>query len=156
MKIKLVIGFLTCVVISAFMTVGAQTAMPAPANQTRQTASADTAYTQQEIAEAKELMLTVPDLRQLSPEVRAKRKASIILSEYIELADNQYKVAISEAEAGKLGVTPDLYKATVAEVEATNKMVAQMMKEGQKIDLPDIQAIMKAYKRGELNLPIIM
>lgn len=156
MKIKLVIGFLTYVVISAFMSAGAQTATPAPANQNKQAAPADTAYTQQEIAEAKELMLTVPDLRQLSPEVRAKRRASIILSEYIELADNQYKVAITEEKAGKLGVTTDLYKATVAEIEATNKMVAQMMKEGQKIDLPDIQAIMKAYKRGELSLPITM
>lgn len=138
MKIKLVIGFLTYVVISAFMTVGAQTATPAPANQNKQSAPTDTAYTQQEIAEAKELILTVPDLRQMPPEVRAKRRASIILAEYTELADNQYKIAISEEEAGKLGVTPDLYKATVAELEASNKMIAQMMKEGQKIDLPDI------------------
>ena len=31
-----------------------------------------------------------------------------------------------------------------------------MIKEGKKIDLPDIQAIIKAYKRGELSLPIVL
>lgn len=138
------------------MATQAQTTLPTTANQGKQTVSSDSSFTQQEIAEAKELMLTVTELRQLPSNVKAKRKASIILAEYTELKDNQYKITISEEEAEKLGVAPDLYKATVAEIESTNKMVADMIKGGKKVDLPDIQAIIKAYKRGELSLPIVL
>ena len=156
MKTKVLLSFLTCIVISSFIGIWAQTTAPATANQDKQTAQSDTSYTQQEMAEARELMLTVPELRLLSPEVKAQRKASIILSEYTELSDSQYKITISEAEAAKLGVAPELNRKCVADVERTNKMVAEMIKEGKKIDLPDIQAIIKAYKRGELSLPIVL
>lgn len=156
MKTKVLLSFLTCIVISSFIGIWAQTAATAGANQDKQAAQSDTSYTRQEIAEAGELMLTVPELRRLSPEVKAQRKASIILAEYTELSDSQYRIAISEAEAAKMGVAPDLYRKCVADVERTNKMAAEMIKEGKKIDLPDIQAIIRAYKRGELSLPIVL
>lgn len=156
MKTKVFIIFLAYIAISSFTTAKAQATASSTANQDNKTVSSDSAYTQQEIAEAKELMLTVPELRQLPSNVKAKRKASIILAEYTELSENQYKITITEEEAEKLGVAPDLYKATVAEIESTNKMVADMIKGGKKVDLPDIQAIIKAYKRGELSLPIVL
>lgn len=156
MKTKIILNILICIAISSFTATQAQTTLSTTANQGKQTVSSDSTYTQQEIAEAKELMLTVPELRELPTNVRAKRKASIILAEYTELKDNQYKITISEEEAEKLGVSPELYKASVTEIEMTNKMASEMIKEGKKVDLPDIQAIIKAYKRGELSLPIVL
>lgn len=156
MKTKIILNILICIAISSFIATQAQTTLSTTANRDNKTISSDSAYTQQEIAEAKELMLTVPELRQLPSNVKAKRRASIILAEYTELSENQYKIAITEEEAEKLGVTSELYKASVTEIEMTNKMAAEMIKEGKKVDLPDIQAIVKAYKRGELSLPIVL
>lgn len=156
MKTKIILNILICIAISSFTATQAQTTLSTTANQGKQTVSSDSSFTQQEIAEAKELMLTVTELRQLPSNVKAKRKASIILAEYTELKDNQYKITISEEEAEKLGVAPELYKASVTEIEMTNKMASEMIKEGKKVDLPDIQAIIKAYKRGELSLPIVL
>lgn len=156
MKTKIILNILICIAISSFIATQAQTTLSTTANRDNKTISSDSAYTQQEIAEAKELMLTVPELRQLPSNVKAKRKASIILAEYTELSENQYKIAITEEEAEKLGVSPELYKASVTEIEMTNKMASEMIKGGKKVDLPDIQAIIKAYKRGELSLPIVL
>lgn len=65
-------------------------------------------YSNSEIQQAKELAVPVSELNVLSEDIKQKRAASILLSDYIKLEGNQYKFMISEQEAEKLGVTPHL------------------------------------------------
>lgn len=109
-------------------------------------------YSNSEIQQAKELAVPVSELNVLSEDIKQKRAASILLSDYIKLEGNQYKFMISEQEAEKLGVTPHLYETIRDEIVYTNGAIQKSLENGDSIELCDIQAISKAYKNGTLNL----
>ena len=109
-------------------------------------------YSNSEILQAKELAVPVSELNVLSEDIKQKRAASILLSDYIKLEGNQYKLMISEQEAQKLGVTPHLYETIRDEIVYTNGAIQKSLGNGDSIELCDIQAISKAYKNGTLNL----
>lgn len=105
-----------------------------------------------EIQQAKELAIPINELRNLSEEVKQKRAASITLSDYIVLDGNQYRLEISEQDAQKLGVTPYFYDIINKDILATNTAIMEMLEKGEYIELCDVQAVSKAYKKGELDL----
>ncbi|MDE6696141.1 MAG: hypothetical protein K2K25_04620 [Muribaculaceae bacterium] len=110
------------------------------------------AYSTAEIQQAKELAIPVSELDNMSEDIKEKRAASIILSDYIKLEGNQYKLAISEQEAQKLGVAPNLYEVIKAEIALTNQTILEYLEMGETIELCDIQSVSKAYKNGKLEL----
>ncbi len=87
----------------------------------------------------------------LSEEAKKLRAASIALSEYIVLENNQYKLDISEQDAQKLGITSNLYNTIKDELASTNAIVQKTMENGDSIEMCDVQAISKAYRNGTLG-----
>ena len=105
-----------------------------------------------EIQQAKDLAIPVSELNSLPEDVKQKRVAAIILSDYIVLEKNQYKLDVSEQEAQKLGVTSYLYGIIRNDILSTNAAIRETLEKGDSVELCDVQAISKAYKNGELNL----
>lgn len=87
-----------------------------------------------------------------SEDIKQKRAASILLSDYIKLEGNQYELAIYEHDVQKLGLAPHLYETIRDEIVYTTGAIQESLKNGDTIELCDIQAISKAYKNRTLNL----
>ena len=84
----------------------------------------------------------------LPENVQRKRNASIILSEFVKIENNQYILDISKDEAKKLGVSPELYNEIKEEIAFTNNWIKKMIDNGDTVDIPDIQSLAKEYKKG--------
>ncbi len=87
----------------------------------------------------------------LSEEAKQLRAASITLSEYIVLENNQYRLDVSEQEALKLGIASNLYKTIKDEIASTNAIIQKTVENGDTIEMCDVQAVSKAYKNGTLK-----
>ncbi|MCH5246345.1 MAG: hypothetical protein J1E84_07765, partial [Muribaculaceae bacterium] len=94
------------------------------------------------------ILSTEPRDRQntLPENVQRKRNASIILSEFVKLENNQYRLELSKDEAEKLGVSPELYDEIVEDISNTNSWILKSLEKGDSIEIPDIQSIAKEYK----------
>lgn len=110
-------------------------------------------YSSKEISEAKSLALTVPELRAFPSELKEKRRASIILSEYLVLSGHTYSLEISESKAAELGITSKLFKECEKEVKIANEQIQDLISKGAEVHLDDIQAIAKAYKSNSSDTP---
>lgn len=86
------------------------------------------------------------EIDSLPQNVLRKRKASLILSEFVKLENNQYHLKISKNEAEKLGVSPELYDEIVVDLSNTNIWILKAIENGDSIEIPDIQALAKEYK----------
>ena len=95
---------------------------------------------------------SIPELSNLPEEVKQKRAAAMILSDYVVLEDTQYRLDISEQKAQELGVPPHLYEVIKNEISSTNAAIQKILENGDSIELCDIQAVSKAYKNGEFKL----
>lgn len=84
----------------------------------------------------------------LPEKVQRKRNASIILSEFVKVENNQYILDISKDEAKNLGVSPELYNEIKEEIAFTNNWIKKMIDNGDTVDIPDIQSLAKEYKKG--------
>ena len=90
--------------------------------------------TQQEI---EQLMLTPDEAKRFTPEMLEHRKASLVLSEYVVLKEQQYVLEISAKEAmEKEGISQELYDKVVKDLEDTNAAITKALQEGQKLHLP--------------------
>lgn len=87
------------------------------------------------------------EIDSLPQNVLKKRKASIILADFVKLENNQYRLDISKNEAEQLGVSPELYDEIVADLYNTNIWILEAIENGDSIEIPDIQAIAKEYKK---------
>lgn len=96
-------------------------------------------YKDNEVSEAKMLTLSISDLEQFPMEVKEERKAAIIISEYIILSDNQYELVISESKANKLGVQSEIYRKFVENINNTNQLILDNIRNGNIVLLADIQ-----------------
>lgn len=61
----------------------------------------------------------------LPEKVQRKRNASIILSEFVKVENNQYILDISKDEAKNLGVSPELYNEIKEEIAFTNNWITR-------------------------------
>lgn len=109
-------------------------------------------HSEAEIQQAKDLAIPVSELDNLSEDVKQKRYASILLSEYIVLSRNQYKLDITEQRAQKLGIDKSHYELIKNEISSTNKVIAETLEGGDPIELCDVQELAKEYKSGELRI----
>ena len=63
------------------------------------------------------------------------------------MENNQYILDISKDEAKKLGVSPELYNVIKEEIAFTNNWIKKMIDNGDTVDIPDIQFLVKEYKK---------
>lgn len=105
------------------------------------------------IQQVKDLAIPVSELDNLSEDVKQKRYASILLSEYIVLDGNQYRLDITEQQAQELGIDKSHYELRKNEIFSTNKVIAETLEGGDSIELCDVQALAKEYESGELRIP---
>ena len=87
----------------------------------------------------------------MSEETLRKRAAAKILSEYIELENYRYRLTVSEAEAQKLGVTPELYKEIQDDLNVSNNIIREHLEKGDTLEMPDLKALYKAYNDSVAN-----
>ena len=106
-------------------------------------------YNSKEIISASKIKSNNYDILDTLPEhVQRKRNASIILSEFVKVENNQYILDISKDEAKNLGVSPELYNVIKEEIAFTNNWIKKMIDNGDTVDIPDIQSLAKEYKKG--------
>lgn len=89
--------------------------------------------------EADSLFITVEELKRMTPEVKEKRKAAIILSRYISRKGDTYSLDISKEDALRLGVKEQIYDEIRRDVENTNSTIRQLMADGTDMALTDIR-----------------
>lgn len=87
---------------------------------------------------AHELYMTVAEYEAMAPEVREARKNSVILAEYMRRDGMRYFLDITEEKAGELGVDAKGFRECVAQIEAANKMTAELMEAGDTVEMPDV------------------
>lgn len=79
-------------------------------------------------------------------DLASKRNAALLLVDYVKLDGDKYVLDISEDEASELGVSPENYRYQLGEINKTNELIAQMKANGDSIELPDIQTLMRGAK----------
>lgn len=93
-----------------------------------------------------DIQLETEYLNQKDSELMAMREASIILSEYIKIEDDTYILDITMEEAKDLGVSEAYYKRICDQIDTVNTTIVDAKKNGNKINLPNIQKLSKEYK----------
>lgn len=77
----------------------------------------------------------------LTPAMREQRRASMILTPYLEMKDSCYVLDISEKDAEKLGVSAAVYKKVVQGLDDSNAAIARARKEGMHLTFPDLDEL---------------
>ena len=108
-------------------------------------------YSAEDSMEAAALGIPVTDMQPMSEETLRKRAAAKILAEHIELENYNYRLTVSEAEAQKLGVTPELYKTILDDLNVSNKIIREHLEKGDTLEMYDLKALYKAYKDSVEN-----
>lgn len=90
--------------------------------------------------------MTSEEAERLAPELQEHRKASIILSEFVTLKDNQYVLNISMEDAKKKGITEEMYKKVVKDLEDSNQAITKALREGEKLELPNPKDMLKELR----------
>ena len=100
--------------------------------------------------EAKALLLSVEELRQMPKEIRIKRAAALALKNYAFYKDSVFYLNISKEEAKKLGVDEDLYEEITEGIKDTNKQIKECNAKGEKviIDTTEVDNINCKKKHG--------
>lgn len=103
-----------------------------------------------EAEEAKALLLSVEELRQMPKEIRIKRAAALALKNYAFYKDSVFYLNISKEEAKKLGVDEDLYEEITEGIKDTNKQIKECNAKGEKviIDTTEVDNINCKNKHG--------
>ena len=86
-----------------------------------------------EAEEAKALLLSVEELRQMPKEIRIKRAAALALKNYAFYKDSVFYLNISKEDAKKLGVDEDLYEEIIEGIKDTNKQIKECNAKGEKV-----------------------
>ena len=86
-----------------------------------------------EAEEAKALLLSVEELRQMPKEIRIKRAAALALKNYAFYKDSVFYLNISKEDAKKLGVDEDLYEEIIEGIKDTNQKIKECNAKGEKI-----------------------
>jgi len=122
-------------------------------NETEAVEGAARTYTREEIDEANSLYLPVEELGSFTEEMKARRRANIILMEYLVPRDSFYAIDISEDEADKLGVAPEYYRAALKDIEMADSARKESIKQGIPVEktLPDLREEFRAMKDSIFN-----
>lgn len=90
--------------------------------------------------EAEELGVTVEELNKMFVREILKRKAGLILSDYVFLDDFKYSLDISKQDARTLGVSSELYDEILKDLDTANATIAEARSHGVEIQMTDVKA----------------
>jgi len=99
--------------------------------------------------EAEELGVTVEELKNMSVQETLKRKAGLILSNYVSLDDFKYSLDISKQDAETLGVSSELYDEILKDLNTANAAIAEARSHGVEIQMTDIKAEAQKFANGK-------
>lgn len=85
--------------------------------------------------EAKALLLSVEELRQMPKEIRYKRAAALTLKDYFAYKDSAFCLNIDKEEANALGVDEELYNVILKDLNETNHLIKIYNAKGEKIGI---------------------
>lgn len=101
-----------------------------------------------QIEEAKALALPVDEINSMPKNIKDKRAAAVILSNYVSIKDSLYSLDISKEEAQKIGVDADLYTSILEDLQNSNKAIKEARLQGKDIPLPNIKEEYKEYRQS--------
>ena len=81
-----------------------------------------------------------------------KRRAAVLLSDYITLEDNRYSLKLSPLEPAKIDIREELYQHMAEQIEFTYSTMAEAIERGADVDLMDIQSRAKSYKTPQTTV----
>ena len=95
--------------------------------------------------EAKALALPIDEVNSTPKNIKDKRAAAVILSNYVSIKDSLYSLDISKEDAQKIGVDADLYTSILEDLKNSNKTIKDARQQGEHISLPNIKEEYKKY-----------
>ena len=98
--------------------------------------------------EAYQMGITVEEFEKIPIPIREKRKAAMLLSEYVSLSGTIYSLDINKDDAIKIGVDTLLYEDILKDIEETNQIVNQSLQEGVDVELADVKNEYRKYKES--------
>ena len=103
-----------------------------------------------EAEEAKALLLSAEELRQIPKDIRIKRAAALALKDYVYYKDSVFYLNISKEDAKELGVDEDLYEEIIEGIKDTNQKIKECNAKGEKIiiDTTEVDNINSKKKHG--------
>lgn len=101
-----------------------------------------------QIEEAKALALPVDEINSIPNNIKDKRAAAVILSNYVSIKDSLYSLDISKEEAKKIGIDADLYISILEDLNNSNRAIKEARLQGQKISLPNVKEEYKEYRQS--------
>ena len=101
-----------------------------------------------QIEEAKALALPVDEINSIPNNIKDKRAAAVILSNYVSIKDSLYSLDISKEEAQKIGIDADLYISILEDLNNSNRAIKEARLQGKKISLPNVKEEYKEYRQS--------
>lgn len=101
-----------------------------------------------QIEEAKALALPVDEINSIPNNIKDKRAAAVILSNYVSIKDSLYSLEISKEEAQKIGIDADLYISIFEDLNNSNRAIKEARLQGKKISLPNVKEEYKKYRQS--------
>ena len=97
-----------------------------------------------QIEEAKALALPVDEINSIPNNIKDKRAAAVILSNYVSIKDSLYSIDISKEEA----IDADLYISILEDLNNSNRAIKEARLQGKKISLPNVKEEYKEYRQS--------
>lgn len=83
--------------------------------------------------------MPVDEINSIPNNIKDKRAAAVILSNYVSIKDSLYSLEISKEEAQKIGIDADLYISILEDLNNSNRAIKEARLQGKKISLPNVK-----------------
>ena len=92
--------------------------------------------------------MPVDEINSIPNNIKDKRAAAVILSNYVSIKDSLYSLDISKEEAQKIGIDADLYISILEDLNNSNRAIKEARLQGKKISLPNVNQEYKEYRQS--------
>ena len=92
--------------------------------------------------------MPVDEINSIPNNIKDKRAAAVILSNYVSIKDSLYSLEISKEEAQKIGIDADLYISILEDLNNSNRAIKEARLQGKKISLPNVKEKYKEYRQS--------
>ena len=92
--------------------------------------------------------MPVDEINSIPNNIKDKRAAAVILSNYVSIKDSLYSLEISKEEAQKIGIDADLYISILEDLNNSNRAIKEARLQGKKISVPNVKVEYKEYRKS--------
>ena len=93
-------------------------------------------------------MRRIEQINSIPNNIKDKRAAAVILSNYVSIKDSLYSLEISKEEARKIGIDADLYISILEDLNNSNRAIKEARLQGKKKSLPNVKEEYKEYRQS--------